>query len=102
MEVRAKVSMRLQRAGTHSMMGSRMMNGDADRPLRKAANSARPDILYIAHRFPYPPDKGDRIRTFHLVTELSRRASIHLACLADEPPDESAVAALRRYCKNVA
>src|SRR5258707_990988 len=38
--------------------------------------SSRPDILYLVHRLPYPPDKGDRIRTFHLLRSLSKRAAV--------------------------
>jgi polysaccharide biosynthesis protein PslH len=67
-----------------------------------AANLARPDVLYVVHRLPYPPDKGDRIRTFHLLRLLSMQAAVHLACLADEPPAEGAIDALRRYCERVA
>src|SRR5262249_28413653 len=49
-----------------------------------------PNILYLVHRVPYPPDKGDRIRSYHLLKHLSGRAAVHLACLADEPtPDET-------------
>jgi sugar transferase (PEP-CTERM/EpsH1 system associated) len=62
----------------------------------------RPNILYLVHRVPYPPDKGDRIRAYHLLRFLSRRAAVHLACLADEPVPPEAVAALRRYCERVA
>jgi sugar transferase (PEP-CTERM/EpsH1 system associated) len=46
---------------------------------------SRPDVLFLAHRVPYPPDKGDRIRSFQILRWLSRRAAVHLACLADEP-----------------
>jgi sugar transferase (PEP-CTERM/EpsH1 system associated) len=67
-----------------------------------ADGSNLPRLLYVAHRPPYPPDKGDRIRTFHLLRSLARRASIHLACLADEGTDPAAVAALRGYCERVA
>jgi sugar transferase (PEP-CTERM/EpsH1 system associated) len=58
--------------------------------------------LYVAHRLPYPPDKGDRIRVFHLLRCLAPRAEVHLACLADEPVADGSVAALRRYCARVA
>jgi sugar transferase (PEP-CTERM/EpsH1 system associated) len=44
-----------------------------------------PDILYLVHRVPYPPDKGDRIRAFHLLRFLASRARVHVACLSDEP-----------------
>jgi len=51
---------------------------------------------------PIPPDKGDRIRAYHLLRFLSRRAAVHLACLADEPVPAETVAALRRCCERVA
>ncbi len=61
----------------------------------------RPPLLYIVHRFPYPPDKGDRIRTFNLLRFLSGHAAVHVACLADEPVDEGALATLKRYCERI-
>ncbi|HZU38629.1 MAG TPA: hypothetical protein VFA18_22070, partial [Gemmataceae bacterium] len=60
-----------------------------------------PRILFLAHRVPYPPDKGDRIRTFHLLKSLAGHATIHLACLADEPPAPDALPALERLCERV-
>lgn len=63
---------------------------------------SRRDILYVVHRVPYPPDKGDRIRTFHLLRYLSRHANVHLACLADEPVSAETLAVLRRYCYRLA
>jgi sugar transferase (PEP-CTERM/EpsH1 system associated) len=67
-----------------------------------SADSVRPHVLYLVHRLPYPPDKGDRIRAFHILRYLSRRARVHLACLADEPVEPGVVAALRGYCERVA
>jgi sugar transferase (PEP-CTERM/EpsH1 system associated) len=61
-----------------------------------------PDLLYLVHRVPYPPDKGDRIRAFHLLRYLARHATVHLASLADEPVADHVIAALRRYCGRLA
>jgi sugar transferase (PEP-CTERM/EpsH1 system associated) len=61
----------------------------------------KPDILVLAHRVPYPLDKGDRIRTFHILRFLARRAAVHLACLADEPVTEEARQALAGICHRV-
>ena len=61
----------------------------------------RPRILLLAHRIPYPPDKGDRIRVFHILRWLSHRSSIHLACLADEPYDARTVEQLKTLCERV-
>ncbi len=61
-----------------------------------------PNLLYLAHRVPYPPDKGDRIRSFHTLRFLAESANVHVACLADEPVPPGAVAALERRCARVA
>ena len=63
-----------------------------------ALGSTRRHVLYVVHRVPYPLDKGDRIRAFHLLRYLARQVNVHLACLADEPASEETVAVLRRYC----
>src|SRR5205823_14371293 len=59
-------------------------------------------VLYLTHRVPYPPDKGDRIRNFHLLRQLARRGRVWLGCLADEPVAPGAVAELERVCERVA
>jgi len=44
-------------------------------------------ILCICHRIPYPPDKGDKIRSFNQVRALSKNHRVHLAFLIDDPAD---------------
>jgi sugar transferase (PEP-CTERM/EpsH1 system associated) len=63
---------------------------------------SRLNLLYVVHRLPYPPDKGDRIRAWNLLKFLSQHANVYLACIADEPVDETALAALQLHCKKVA
>jgi sugar transferase (PEP-CTERM/EpsH1 system associated) len=58
-------------------------------------------ILYLSHRIPYPPNKGDKIRSFNEIKYLSQRHEIHLACLADDPKDLKYEEELRKYCKAV-
>src|SRR5258708_14154157 len=60
------------------------------------------NLLYLVHRLPYPPDKGDRIRNFHIIRHLSQFANIHVACLADEPVPDQTQKALDRFCRSVA
>ena len=62
----------------------------------------KPRLLYVAHRVPYPPDKGDRIRNYHLLRQLAGRADVSLACLADEPVTAETAAELNRLCRDVA
>ncbi|HEX4607531.1 MAG TPA: hypothetical protein VH092_04930, partial [Urbifossiella sp.] len=63
--------------------------------------SPRP-VLYLTHRVPFPPDKGDRIRNYHLLRGLAGRGPVWLGCLADEPVSPGARAELDRLCERVA
>ncbi len=45
------------------------------------------DLLYLCHRIPYPPDKGDKIRAFHMIEHLRTRYRVHLGCFIDDPAD---------------
>lgn len=42
------------------------------------------DILFLAHRAPFPPDRGDRIRSFNILRYLSQRARVHLVAFVDD------------------
>lgn len=51
------------------------------------------DILFLAHRVPFPPDRGDRIRSHHLLKGLARLGPVHVGCFA-EGNDPTGAAAL--------
>jgi polysaccharide biosynthesis protein PslH len=63
---------------------------------------SRPKILFLAHRIPYPPNRGDRIRTFHMLRFLAERAEVSLAYLADGQPVADTQQALEGLCSHVA
>ena len=58
-------------------------------------------LLYIAHRVPYPPDKGEGVRAFHELKALSQHFRIALAALAHSDPDASAAPELQECCEKV-
>ncbi len=58
-------------------------------------------ILYLVHRIPYPPDKGDKIRSFRWLSHLALEHEIHLVTLLDDEADRPHVDALERYCRSV-
>jgi glycosyltransferase involved in cell wall biosynthesis len=60
------------------------------------------DLLFLCHRIPYPPDKGDKIRAWHIFRHLARRFRVHLGCLLDDPDDAARVAELRPLCADLA
>jgi sugar transferase (PEP-CTERM/EpsH1 system associated) len=53
------------------------------------------EILFLAHRIPYPPDRGDKIRSWNLIRHLATLGRVHLACFADDPADAAHLGALR-------
>lgn len=56
-----------------------------------------PDILFLAHRIPWPPNRGDKIRAFHIVEHLSRLARVHVVAFVDDPRDLDAQDGLAPY-----
>jgi sugar transferase (PEP-CTERM/EpsH1 system associated) len=58
-------------------------------------------ILYLAHRLPFPPSKGEKIRTFHQIQQLTKKHTIHLCTFLDDPDDLPHVTELRKYCSSV-
>ena len=54
-------------------------------------------ILYLAHRVPYPPNKGDKIRSYHHVRHLAQHHEVHLLSFVDEPTDVANAQALRAW-----
>ncbi len=44
-------------------------------------------ILYIAHRMPWPPDRGDKIRSYHMLRWMTERAPVHVAAFVDQLDD---------------
>ena len=59
------------------------------------------NILFLAHRIPFPPDKGDKIRSLQFIRHLSRHHRIFLGTLLAEASDENHVPELEKYCRTV-
>jgi len=53
------------------------------------------ELLFLAHRIPFPPDRGDKIRSFHELRHLAGLGRIHLACFADDEADSAHLGGLR-------
>lgn len=61
----------------------------------------KPHFLYLAHRIPFPPDKGEKIRAWKTVEHLSRNYRVHLGAFVDRPEDFAHEAHLRSVCEGV-
>lgn len=58
------------------------------------------DILYLVHRIPYPPNKGDKIRSYNILKYLASRYRVHLAAFIDDPDDFRHIATLQDICES--
>ncbi|MFO1187511.1 MAG: TIGR03087 family PEP-CTERM/XrtA system glycosyltransferase [Alphaproteobacteria bacterium] len=55
-------------------------------------------ILFLAHRVPYPPDKGEKIRALHMLEHLAERHEVWLGALADGSVSADRLAWLEARC----
>ncbi len=47
------------------------------------------DILFLAHRVPFPPNRGDKIRAHHLLKKLAQIGRVHVGCFAENIEDRA-------------
>lgn len=59
-------------------------------------------ILAILPRFPYPVDKGDKLRAFHHLKYLAQHHDVYVFALSDEAVSPKSVQTLEAFCKKVA
>ena len=56
------------------------------------------ELLYLTHRIPYPPNKGDKIRSYHLLKFLTQHFRVHLGTFVDDPGDKQHIAHVKSLC----
>jgi sugar transferase (PEP-CTERM/EpsH1 system associated) len=56
------------------------------------------ELLYLVHRIPYPPNKGDKIRSYHMLKHLSGRYRIHLGTFVDDEQDWAYLDKVKSLC----
>ncbi|HEY0420095.1 MAG TPA: TIGR03087 family PEP-CTERM/XrtA system glycosyltransferase [Acetobacteraceae bacterium] len=59
-------------------------------------------MLFLGHRFPYPPVKGEKIRAWNLIRHFAKSYRIHLGCLVDDPTDFQHQEVVRPFCADLA
>lgn len=55
-------------------------------------------LLFLCHRIPFPPNKGDKIRSFNILKQLTQQFDVYLGCFIDDPFDKRYVDELSQYC----
>ncbi|MES2103857.1 MAG: TIGR03087 family PEP-CTERM/XrtA system glycosyltransferase [Pseudomonadota bacterium] len=56
------------------------------------------DLLLLVHRIPFPPNKGDKIRSYHLLKHLAQRYRVHLGSFIDDENDWQYVDSVKKLC----
>ncbi len=56
------------------------------------------ELLFLSHRLPYPPNKGDKIRSYHVLRYLSQRYRVHLGCFIDDASDWQYIDKVKALC----
>lgn len=56
------------------------------------------ELLYLAHRIPYPPNKGDKVRSFNELKYLAKNYKVHLGAFIDDANDWQHVETLKQFC----
>lgn len=57
-------------------------------------------LLYLVHRIPFPPNKGDKIRSFHFLKGLAKHFDVYLGGFIDDPDDWQHVPELKKICRD--
>ena len=58
-------------------------------------------ILCLTSRLPYPPDRGDRLRAFHIIEHLAVRHELTLGSFIADEAEREHLPALRAFCQDV-
>ena len=56
------------------------------------------NLLYLVHRLPFPPNKGDKVRSYHLLKHLAAKHRVFLGTFVDDPEDEVHVSTVEGLC----
>jgi len=59
------------------------------------------NLLYLVHRLPFPPNKGDKVRSYHLLKHLTARHRVFLGTFVDDPEDEAYIDTVRKMCPDL-
>jgi len=46
------------------------------------------DLLFLAHRAPFPPDRGDKIRSYHLLRHLAQNWRVHVVAFVEDEDED--------------
>lgn len=66
--------------------------------MRSSVEELKQDLLLLVHRIPFPPNKGDKIRSYHLLKHLAKQYTVHLGTFIDDQHDLQYVETVKKWC----
>ena len=61
----------------------------------------KPKLVVIVSRFPYPLEKGDKLRAFYQIKELSKDFRISLIAISKQKVPTDSIEKLNKYCESI-
>mgnify|MGYP006426685421 CR=1 FL=1 len=58
-------------------------------------------IVFVTPRFPYPPLRGDQVRSFNQIKEISKNHNLHVVSSSKKEIKKSEIKKLEKYCSSV-
>jgi len=59
------------------------------------------NVVFITSRFPFPLDKGDKLRAYYQLREMSKTCEIHLISISREKVYPEQLEELNKFCKSI-
>lgn len=60
-----------------------------------------PRILFLTHRLPYAPNRGDRLRAYHLIRTLAQEFEVDVLSLVHDAEEASHAPGMTSFCHSV-
>src|SRR4029453_5458921 len=80
-------------------LGAHLSRPQKRRGRRRGASGDRPmKILYVCHRFPFPPKRGGKIRPFNMIKHLAQDNEVTVASLVRSEQEAKEGEGLARHC----
>lgn len=64
--------------------------------------ASQKELLFLSHRIPYPPNKGDKIRSFNMLKHFAQDYRVHVGAFVDDPNDWRYKNDLQALCDDMA
>ncbi|MDG2465084.1 MAG: glycosyltransferase [Crocinitomicaceae bacterium] len=69
--------------------------------MNKISNNLKSKLVVMLSRFPFPLEKGDKLRAYYQIIELSKSFDITLITISDHIVSEKSIQELEKYCKEI-